>query len=264
MNNKILSAGLGVLLVLMISCTKVVHVDLNSGAKKYVIEGNITNEAGPYTVKITQTKNFDEDNTFPGVSGATVKMEDDMGNGEILQEVSAGVYQTKSLRGAVGHTYRLTVNVGNNQYTASSVMPPLVSFDSLYVTSVNFFGKIVKAAVPVYTNPAKKGNYYHFNQYINGALDKQIYYDNDDFTSGKTSTQSLLRNDQDSTLHTGDHVMVEMQCITKPVYDYWFSMDMSATGDGYGTPANPVTNISGGALGYFSAHTTQKRSITVP
>jgi hypothetical protein len=262
--NYIPFAGIAVLLVLFVSCTKVINVDLNDVAKKYVIEGNITNEAGPYTVKITQTKNFDENNQFPGVSGATVTVGDNTGYIETLQEVSAGIYQTKNLHGTIGRTYNLTVDINGSRFTASSTMPAQVNLDSLYVTNLNFFGKIVKAVVPVYTDPAGQGNSYHFNQYINGTLDKQVYYQNDDFTDGKTSTESLLRNDPDSTLHTGDNVVVEMQCIDKPMYTYWFSLDMSATGEGYGTPSNPVTNISGGALGYFSAHTAQRKSLKVP
>jgi hypothetical protein len=95
------------------------------------------------------------------------------------------------------------------------------------------------------------------------VLDKGLFYQNDDYTDGRTSSFSLLRPDPDSTLHVNDRVDVEMQCIDKAMYKYWFSVDRSSLGEGGTLASNPVTNISGGALGYFSAHTSQTKSILV-
>ena len=65
---------------------------------------------------------------------------------------------------------------------------------------------------------------------------------------------------------SGDQVTVDMLCLDPAVYKYWYSLDRGATGGGISgaTPANPVTNISGGALGYFSAHTLQSKTMVVP
>jgi hypothetical protein len=52
-----------------------------------------------------------------------------------------------------------------------------------------------------------------------------------------------------------------MYCIDKNVYNYFFSL-LQVTGNNGGfqsaSPDNPITNISGGALGYFSAHTVSR------
>lgn len=262
--NKKIFAGTLLLLAGMAACTKVINVDLKNVPPKYVIEGNVTNLPGPYTVTITQTKNFQDDNTFPGVSGAVISIADVTGNvTETLKETSPGVYQTQAIVGRIGSTYQLTVTIGGTTYTASSTMPRQVPLDSVYVIDQDFFGKNVKAAVPAFTDIPGHGDNYHFEQYINGAIDKTIYYGNDDFTDGEANTFSLRRNDPDSTLHIGDNVLVEMQCTDRPVYNYFYSLDQSSTGDGMGIPANPVSNISGGALGYFSAHTSQWRQLTV-
>jgi hypothetical protein len=58
-----------------------------------------------------------------------------------------------------------------------------------------------------------------------------------------------------------DSVTIEMHCIDKPVYDYYYSL---GNRDNSATPANPVSNIVGGALGYFSAHTVRKTTAVVP
>ena len=53
-----------------------------------------------------------------------------------------------------------------------------------------------------------------------------------------------------------------MQNIDPVVYKYWFSLSQNATGETQSaSPANPVSNIKGGALGYFSAHTISTKSI---
>ena len=247
----------------MVSCQKVIDLKVKDAGKRYVIEGNITDQPGPYTVTISQSTAFDVPYAFQGVGGATVTIRDDAGNSEILQEVEKGVYKTSTLSGVEGRTYDLRISVGEKTFTSTSTMPHLVSFDSLYTREQGYFTKTVKAAVPVFTDPKGQGNSYRFNQYINGRLDKGLYYQNDDFTDGLTNSFALLQEDPDSTLHTGDRVEVDMQCIDKAVYKYWFSLDEASTGDGGTIPSNPVTNIQGGALGFFSAHTSQRRSLIV-
>jgi len=57
-----------------------------------------------------------------------------------------------------------------------------------------------------------------------------------------------------------------MQCVDKKVFTYWYSLSQQG-GNGFAnsaTPSNPTSNISNGALGYFSAHTVQHASVTVP
>ncbi|WP_374459435.1 hypothetical protein [Chryseobacterium taeanense] len=56
-----------------------------------------------------------------------------------------------------------------------------------------------------------------------------------------------------------------MQCIDESVYTFYSALlEISDTGTGGGiTPANPPSNISNGALGYFSAHTVRKMSAVI-
>ena len=263
MQYKLIAAIVIALFMTLSGCQKVISLKVNNTAEKYVIEGNITNRPGPYTVTIGQTDNVFDDYSFKGISQANVIIADNAGNRETLQEVQPGVYQTATLAGVEGRTYDLHITVGGQVFTSSSVMPHQVNLDSLYVEQLQNFTKTVKVVVAVFTDPPEKGNCYRVNQYINGALDHTLYYENDDFINGQLQSQPLLRPDPDSTLHSGDRVDVEMQCIDYPVYEYWYSVDQSSLGNGSDIPANPVTNIQGGALGYFSAHTSQTRSIIV-
>jgi hypothetical protein len=40
--------------MLLVSCTKVINVNLNSAAPDIVIEGNVNDGPGPYQVKLSQ------------------------------------------------------------------------------------------------------------------------------------------------------------------------------------------------------------------
>lgn len=68
--------------------------------------------------------------------------------------------------------------------------------------------------------------------------------------------------DEEERIKAGDIITVEMQTIGKDVYDYFFSLDQTLS-QSVATPANPVSNISGDALGYFSAHNVQTETFRV-
>jgi hypothetical protein len=251
------------------SCERVIDVNLNSVQKKYVIEGNIINGPGTTTVLLTQTKNFDEDNSFVGVAGATVTIADNNNPPLVLTESSAGVYTTNLVTGVSGHTYALKVTVGGQVFTATSTMPAHINLDNIFVTDETFFGDVKKMANVNYKDPIGKGNAYRFIQYVNNRKEKTLFVRDDDLTDGKVISRTLFyfndNDDERRDIKAGDALRITMQCIDYPMYKYWYSLDAAATGSNQqATPANPVSNIQGGALGYFSAHTTQTKDMVVP
>jgi len=256
---------------LLTSCEKAIDLKLPDNTPKYVIEAVLTNEAGGCRVAISQTKDFTGDNTFTGVSNATVTI---TGNGstQFLPATGAGVYQQATLNGIPGNTYQLNVQVGGQTFTASCTMPQPVLLDSIYVQNqqgTNKDGSPLKYAVAAYHDPAGAKNYYRFAQYVNGKKEKTVFIANDEFTNGNVVNNRLsFSNDNDDSarnIKTGDQLTIEMLCLAPVVYQYWYSLKSGAGGDGNNAaPANPDTNLSGGALGYFSAHTIQRKSIIVP
>ncbi|EHQ26107.1 DUF4249 domain-containing protein [Mucilaginibacter paludis] len=262
---------LALLLLLLSSCEKAIDLKLPDNTPKYVIEAVLTNEAGGCRLAISQTKEFTGDNTFTGISGATVTIS---GNGttQTLLPTSAGVYQHSTFTGAPGNTYQLTVQVNGKVFTASSTMPQPVPLDSLYVQQQegsNKDGSPLKYAFAKYHDPAAAKNFYRFVQYVNNKKEKTIFIADDEFTNGNTVNNRLsFSNDNDDparNVKSGSQVTVEMLCLDPVIYQYWYSLENSAGGDGNNAaPSNPDTNLSGGALGYFSAHTIQRKTILVP
>lgn len=242
-------------------CQKVISIHLNSSSSQYVIQGNITDQPGPYTVSIVRSVNFDQGNNFPGADGALVVIRDNAGVTDTLTETNPGIYQTHSLQGIPGHLYTLSITLNGRLFTASSRMPLLVPFDSLYSIKVARFGSFRPYPVPVYKDPAGIANYYHFIVHQNDSIPKTIFIRNDQLTDGNLIQQPL--QGVVLKLNPGDKVKVDMQCIDSSVYQYYYSLEQTINQNA-ASPANPVSNLAGGALGYFSAHTEHSRSIIIP
>jgi hypothetical protein len=250
---------------MMLSCKKVIKLNLDNSSPKYVIEGTITDSLGTAQVLISQTKDFYANNSFVGVTGAVVTITNDSGVVTPLIATDSGVYTSPLLVGSQNHSYTLNVFVGGQSFIATSTMPSVVTFDSLFITVDNTFGKADKVANVQYKDPPGKGNSYRFIEYINGQQEKTIFVENDDFTDGNKIVSPLNifnSDDNNKKINTGDTVRIDMQCIDKQVYLYWYSLTQGSTGSSQSAaPGNPVTNMQGGALGYFSANTLRSKIV---
>jgi hypothetical protein len=254
------------------SCEKVIDLDLDDAAKKYVIEGILTDQAGTARVLISRTKSFTEDNSFPGVSGATVTITETGGATTTLSQTSTGIYEATALIGVSGKTYTLNVSVNGESFSAVCNMPQKINLDTIYVTNEFLFGESRKIVNTVYSDPVGLGNSWRFVQYVNGRKEDQIMIRDDEYSDGRRIANQLFyfTDDEDNEadeIKSGDEVMIDMLCIDPVIYRYWWSLFRSSTdigGQGQATPTNPVTNIKGGALGYFSAHTLQTKMLIAP
>jgi len=260
-------------LFLLTSCEKEIDLDLDDKSGNIVIEGNITNQPGPYIVRITKSVAFTQNNQYPAVTGAQVVLSDNTGQTETLQYVGDGKYITTAFTGVTGRTYTLKIQAEGKQYTAQSTMPEVVSFDGLTQDSFTFGSETTYTLLPVFTDPAVLGNRYLFNFTINNMTKKTFEVFSDNVNNGMVNQRPLFLpnedKDDDPTDHKvvpGDTVYVEMQSIDHTIFTYYSAL-LQISGDGGPgggiTPSNPPSNINNGALGYFSAHTVQKKSIVI-
>lgn len=248
--------------LLAAGCEKTVDLKYKANQSRIVIEGNITNEPGPYFIKITKSAALVDTGSYPTIDNAVVTINDDAGNSETLTPEGNGLYRANTLAGVPGRTYSLSVNAESKTYTAQSTMPQLVAFDSIKVEQFTFGGDIERNIIPVYTDPTVKGNNYRFVLSVNNTLINQHFVQNDEVTNGIVNTMRLEIDDNTVELKAGDVIRLKMQCIDKKVALYYTTLAlMGNTGPGGGTtPNNPPGNISNEALGVFSAHTVQEKS----
>jgi hypothetical protein len=251
--------------LLFTSCEKKVDLKYKSNQSAIIIEGNITNETGPYFVKITKSIALKETGAYPTIDNAIVTISDDAGNSEALTPQGNGTYSTTTIHGVEGRTYTLTVKTENQTYTAQSTMPQRVPFDSIKVEEIVFTGETEYNLIPVYNDPITKGNHYRFVLSVNNKLINQQLVQNDEVKNGVVNTLRLEINDDDLKIKSGDQVTIQMQCIDKNVGLYYKTLAlMTDSGPGGGTtPNNPPGNLTNGALGIFSAQTVETKSITI-
>lgn len=251
---------------LLLACEDPIVLQPKDNTPKYVIEGMITNEAGVCRVNVSQTKSLSESNQFNGVSGAVVNIAYN-GNTITLTEAGKGVYQTNLINGTPGVTYQLHVNIKGEIFTASSKMPAIVPFLDFKLKPSDYDSLRTTPTVK-YKDPAGESNYYWFQQYINDKLQSQYSVMNDEFTSGQEVNDYLVfentTKNTSKNIKRGDKLTAEMHTIDPAVYTYLFSLtNANGSLDG-AAPANPQSNIKGGALGFFSAHTVQRKTLIIP
>ncbi|SHE96836.1 DUF4249 domain-containing protein [Chryseobacterium sp. OV279] len=258
-------------LFIVTSCEKEIDLDLDDKSGNIVIEGNITNQAGPYFVRITKSVAFTQNNQYPAVTGAQVVLSDNTGQTETLQYVGDGKYKTTNFTGVTGRTYTLKIQAEGKEYTAQSTMPEVVNFDGLTQDSFNFGGETTYTLLPVFTDPIALGNRYLFNFTVNNMTKKTFEVFSDNINNGMVNQRPLFLpnedDDKDPTDHKvvpGDTIYVEMQSIDHNIFTYYSALLQITDDGGAGvTPSNPPSNINNGALGYFSAHTTQKKTFVI-
>ncbi len=232
--------------LLSTSCQKVIDIDLNEADPTIVVEGEVMIGDTTHRVKITRTLNFDETSSFPTVENATVTVVDNLGNAGTFTHVGEGIYELSSYPGVEGRTYTLTVLVDGKSYSASSTMPGMVPMDSLYAEQVPFGADTFSLVTPQRLDPAGIANYYQFKITLNGEVLDGINLQTDQLYDGNVILEPLFLED----LELNDTIRVDMFNITKAEWTYNNQLLNNSTGQS--TPANPITNFSGGCLGYFS------------
>ncbi len=250
---------------LLFSCNKeqIIELDLSSAPVQYVIEAIVTDEAKPYSVRITQSVNFDQANDFPAVQGALVIISDNAGQTDTLVEKSAGWYETLEAKSGVsGQTYTLQVWINGKLFMAKSTMPYVVPFDALSVINLPFGGDNTLVLMPLFKDPAGLGNNYQFVQSNNGKRQPNIFVMDDRNNDGSQISSLLIAPDLETNI--GDTITVEMRNIDRATYKYFIALDASnGNGPNASVPANPDNNFEGACLGYFSAYTVQRRTLIV-
>ena len=242
-------------------CTKIIEVNLNDADPQVVIEANVQNSSGPHYVQISKTVNYSASNQFPAVTGARVIIKDLTGGvADTLIELQQGLYASRIITGVAGRTYQLEVTTGGKSYSAQSKMPAAAQLDSVSFEKISRPGsKTDWYAVINYQDPAGINNYYLFTLFVNGRRINNTFVYDDRFSDGRYVSRTL-RTDS-AYINPGDSVRVLMQHMGKEGFDYYSSFSQ-VTGNGALqtiSPANPNSNLTGGALGYFIASYTSTR-----
>ena len=117
------------------ACRETYWPELKKYENLLVIDGTITNEPGPYEVRISISSRA-QDGEFNVYPGAQVNILDDQGNEEVLTEVSPGIHQTDpdGIQGVIGRKYRIIIRTPDEETYASEFqeLHKPVGLDTVY------------------------------------------------------------------------------------------------------------------------------------
>jgi len=252
-------------ILLLVSCEDVIDIDLDSIEPKLVIEGSINDLDDPCTIKLSKTGDYFEPGIYPIVSDAFVSITDDQGIETVFEESEPGMYTSDNLEVAELGSYTLQVQSEGEDYMAEGVVPQKVIIDSLsYDIPPMMYEFDEGYMLTCYLqDPAEHRNYYRLIAYKKGApesFDGMKYIFNDDFMNGNM----IFMPWESEAFFPQDTVVVELQTLDKSTYEYYLTLNSLAGGMfGASNPANPETNLSNDALGYFGAYTVSRDTIVI-
>jgi hypothetical protein len=252
--------------LLLLGCEKVIDVDLNESNPVIVIEGKLSDNLDFTEVKITKTSSYFDADQAEKISGADVSITDDRGHFFRLNEIEEGIYIPYNLLPRTGFKYKLSVEVEDQVYESVSTLNQAVKIDSLAVVYNEGFSFLDDGYnVNMYIrDPKEVKNFYRLKIYINNELEddaNDLILFNDKNTNGSLVEVQIRRK----LFQVGDTVKYELISMDEAAYLYLDAIS-EIIGDGsQGTaaPANPNPNFTNGALGYFSAYSSDEKTIIV-
>ena len=250
----------------LLSCEKVIEVPLDEAEQQIVVEGNLFDYPDSSFVKLSKTGSVYDDSGFEKISGAIVLIEDEQGNVVQFAEdaTEAGTYRDALFIAQANNTYHLTVITGEDTLKSTSYAKAPVSLDALfYQEQIGSFGGSNDTTYLVFysfTDIESQKNYYRIIPYINGDRSDMIYLQEDQLFNGSNVSAPFFAE----SIEAGDTVFVELRSMDKANFRYFNSLSNAGGGAFAPTPANPDSNIEGGALGYFGVYTTAHDTIILP
>ncbi len=252
------------LALLCTSCEELIDLDLDDAPPVVVIEGGISNLDNQHFVHIHYSVPFSSEGNADPISGASVVLYERRGGSRVdeagsYREVAPGIYRLGAFRPTPGRSYTLKVDYDNESYEATSFLNPPIAIDSIGTVENSVFSGDEKSVAVLFQDPPGEANYYRYLMRLNGEILTTIRVFDDRFNDGKLVQRTLF--DFDNEFLRGDSVWIEQQSIDESVYRYL--NDIRSNNPGTAAPANPRSNFSNGALGYFSAHGSVRVSTVV-
>ncbi len=127
-------------MVIFGSCVEPFNANLSID-KKLVVDGLLTDQPGPHTVRLTYSAGTGVNQKFNAVpvNGAKVSIADDTGHNELLTEISLGTYQTinSSFKAEIGRKYNVHIELFKNNSlsvfeSTQEMIEPSGELDNVY------------------------------------------------------------------------------------------------------------------------------------
>lgn len=247
---------------LILACEEPTNWNLDSKATNLiVVEAQITNERKPQLVKLSKTVTELNETPEP-VSGATVVIGTE-GSLFMLSEFpqGSGMYYSDTVQAVVGKIYQLYINYNETEYSAQTRMVPVTPLKSLQYRLVNE-EKNQYAITFQDSNEASKKEYWiswgHLSEFedqpLTETLAKTYYY-----TLESIDVNELFKPEKETILFPAGSVVLRKKYSMSEGQQAFYRTFLSETewrGGAFDIQkGNISSNLSEGAIGYFSAST---------
>jgi hypothetical protein len=250
------------LLFFLFSCEEDVVLDLGKIEKRLVVEAKITNDSPMTTVSLSYSQNFYDTPEYELLANATVVLENEKGEKELLSINSDHVYESKILQPEFGKNYKLTISVDGQEIEVSTSLPHTVPIASVNFVPNPFFG--TPDSLNIFVNVADRvgeNNFFRLRVNKINIEPSGEYYLVDD-TFGKDGIISMPIYFKNFTF--GDTVIVELYHLNETIYQYYSGLSENLSGSFNSiAPGNPVSNMPDDVYGYFAGYAIYRDTIVV-
>ena len=254
------------LALIAFSCEKVIDLPLNNADQQIVVEAALFDIQDSSFVKLSRTADVYNDSGFDKISGASVIVTDNFGNTYNFTEdpQTPGLYLDTTFVAQPYMQYDLFVIAEGDTVTATSQTFADIAFDSLdYQYQPGGFGNTDSTYFVFFnfSDNAADENYYRAVPIINGAQSTTQYITDDKLFNGNNYRQPFFAEQ----IYPGDTLVALIISMDEANYKYLYSLSSNSGGGPFSpTPANPVSNLGGKALGYFGVFMTGYEQIIFP
>jgi len=286
----------GVLLFLLTTgCEKDIKIELNGVENLLVVDASIENSKAPMvylskslgyfnSVSLSMVAKSFVHNAQITISDGTksVLLKEYLvpfGTDTISYYSTDATVPAQTMVGNLNTTYNMSIVTDGKTYTSKTTIPIIAkTLDSLWwkvaPNNADTNRRIIFAKI---TDPPGLGNYIRYYTNVNDSAFLPAFNSvfNDDIVDGTTYNAQVQRgainrtrdvDQQDKGFYRkGDSVEVKMCNIDKATFDFWRTLEFSqqSVGNPFSQPGVVLSNISGGALGYFGGYAAQYKKIII-
>lgn len=282
-----------ILILPFTGCTARMDIKTDNAQPMLSVYGMITGLEEHQKITLSSTAPYFSDEENERITGANVTISGDNGDlWKLYDNDEKGVYKTenkyKALAG-VNYTLEIVCDFDLDgiaeTYTAQTYMYDEIKIDSMKIESFNFMNKNYFNTLVSVMEPIGK-NYYLYRYYVNEELQlnkiSKYYITDDSMFDGQYISnisfgtfhhiKDTIDYDDDKiknmTFFTpGDKIEIEMSEISKLHYNFIYQCQKEMSGENpmFGGPAaNIISNIKGGACGFFGAFNGGRATAIVP
>ncbi|NBC84362.1 MAG: DUF4249 family protein [Bacteroidetes bacterium] len=242
--------------ILLLSCEEQIEWKISNYEEKLVVEGLITNERKAHPVKLSKTV-AGLNKTPEKVTQASVKLSFNENVLTLIQNpANSGIYLTDSnFVGVVGPDYELEIILEKDTFTAQTQMVPVSNLSPVQFSEIND-GNYYQLEYEPESSPSFTEHFYKWQDIQNDSAPfnaRQTYYSLNTIDFNR----ELAPETEKIYFPSGTIIIRKKYSLTTDHATYLRSVLLETEWKGglFDAPAGLAkTNISGGAVGYFSAH----------